>query len=261
MTATEANYATNSNGHRSEKRTGLWKRVLPVVALIGVVTLILGLDLDQFLTFEALRAHRIALLEFVHTRVLIAALLFMAVYATSTALSLPGGAILSITGGFLFSGMVGGLYVIVGATVGATAIFLAAKTVLGDSLRHRAGPWLTKMQAGFRDNALSYLLVLRLIPLFPFWLVNLVPAFLGVRLGTYVLGTAIGIVPGTLVFTFTGAGIGSVLDSGETFSPGAVLTPEILAALSGLALLSLLPVGYKHYKRKQAVDADEQRNY
>ena len=90
MTATEANYANDSNGNRSEKRTGLWKRVLPVVALIGVVTLILGLDLDQFLTFEALRAHRIALLEFVHTRVLIAALLFMAVYATSTALSPRG---------------------------------------------------------------------------------------------------------------------------------------------------------------------------
>jgi uncharacterized membrane protein YdjX (TVP38/TMEM64 family) len=143
------------------------------------------------------------------------------------------------------------LYVLIGATLGATAVFLIAKTALGEPLKAKAGPWLDKMAAGFQENALSYLLVLRLVPLFPFFIVNLVPAFLGVRLGTYVLGTALGIIPGILVFTFTGAGIGSVLDAGETFSVSAVLTPQIITALVGLALLALLPVVYKAWQKRR----------
>ncbi|HSS66174.1 MAG TPA: VTT domain-containing protein, partial [Gammaproteobacteria bacterium] len=173
---------------------------------------------------------------------------YMLIYATSTALSLPGGAALSITGGFLFGGLAGGLYVVIGATVGATLVFLAARTVLGDSLRSRAGPWFERMEAGFQANAFSYLLTLRLIPLFPFFVVNLVPAFLGVPLRTYMLATAIGIVPGALVFTFTGAGFGSVLDSGEGFSVSTVFTPEVIGALTGLGLLSLLPIIYRRWR-------------
>ena len=152
---------------------------------------------------------------------------------------------LSIAGGFLFGGLLGALYVVIGATIGATALFLIARSALGDSLRTRAGPWLAKMEAGFQENALSYLLVLRLVPLFPFFVVNLVPAFLGVQLWTYVLGTFFGIIPGALVFTYSGAGLGSVFDSDQPFSIGAVLTTEVVIALLGLALLSLVPVLYK----------------
>ena len=119
-------------------------------------------------------------------------------------------------------------------------------------LRDKAGPALAKMEAGFRENALSYLLVLRLVPLFPFFVVNLVPAFLCVPLGTYVLGTAIGIIPGAFVFAIAGEGLGSVLDSSESFSPASVVTPEVLAALTGLAVLALIPVAYKKVKVRRA---------
>ncbi len=239
-----------SNGN-SESRvvTNPWKRFLPVAALVVVAGGIYAFDLQMYLSFEALSRHRELLVDLVEKRLISAALVYIVIYAVATALSLPGGAVLSVTGGFLFGGWQGGIVVVVGATIGATAVFLIARTALGDSLRRRAGPWLQKMEAGFQDNALSYLLTLRLIPLFPFFVVNLVPAFLGVPLATYVLGTAIGIIPGALVFTYAGAGLGTVFDSGQDFSIGSILSPEILIALTGLGLLSLLPALYKRFKK------------
>lgn len=127
-----------------------------------------------------------------------------------------------------------------------------AKTSLGDLLRAQAGPWLKKMESGFRENALSYLLVLRLIPLFPFFVVNLVPAFLGVSLRTYVLATLVGIVPGSFVYATVGAGLGSIFDRNEVFTASGILTPEIVTALVGLSVLSLLPVAYKLIKARRA---------
>ena len=239
---------------RPDARRGLLqsgKRWLPVLALAGAVGAIFAFDLDRILTFEALRENRHLLMGFVDDRTVLAASLFVLAYAAATAMSLPGGAILSIAGGFLFGAWLGTLYIVVGATVGATAVFLIARTALGDALRARAGPWLKSMEAGFQENALSYLLVLRLVPLFPFFVVNLVPAFLGVGLRTYVIGTFVGIVPGAFVFAFTGAGLGSVFDSSESFSPAAVLTPEVIVALTGLALLSLLPVAYKKIETRR----------
>ncbi len=224
------------------------KRLLPVAIIALAAALVFALDLHQYLSFEALREHRTTLLDFVSRNAVLAAFLYIAVYATSTALSLPGGTVLSIAGGFLFGGLLGGAWVVLGATAGATLIFLVARTVLGDGLRRRAGPWLAKLQAGFQENAFSYLLVLRLVPLFPFFVVNLVPAFLGVSIRVYVIATVVGIVPGALVFTFTGAGLGAVLDSGEPLTPGAILTPEIVFALTGLAVLALIPVLYKRFK-------------
>ena len=152
---------------------------------------------------------------------------------------------MTIAGGFLFGTLFGTLLVVLSATAGAVAIFLVAKTSLGEVLRAKAGPWLQQFEAGFRKNAFSYLLVLRLVPLFPFFVVNLVPAFLGVNLRTFAITTLIGIVPGTFVFTSVGAGLGSVFDMGEEFSAAGILTPEVIIALVGLALLSLLPLVYK----------------
>jgi len=120
-----------------------------------------------------------------------------------------------------------------------------AKTAFGDALRDRAGAWLRTLEAGFREHALSYLLVLRLVPLFPFFVVNLVPALLGVPLSTFVLGTFVGIIPGSFMYTSVGAGLGSLFDAGETFSVTGVLTPQIVTALVGLAMLALVPVVYK----------------
>jgi uncharacterized membrane protein YdjX (TVP38/TMEM64 family) len=183
---------------------------------------------------------------------LLAGLIYIAIYALVIALSVPGGAVLTIAGGFLFGSVIATLLVVFAATLGATLVFLIAKTALGDPLRARASPFLKRMEAGFQEDALNYLLVLRLIPIFPFWIVNLVPAFLGVPLRTYVLGTFVGIIPGSFVFASVGAGIGSVLDSGEEFSPSSVLTPQIVIALVGLAALALLPVAYRKLKARAA---------
>ena len=165
---------------------------------------------------------------------------------------LPVGAVLTMAGGFLFGVTYGTLYVVVGATLGATAIFLIARYALGELFRAKAGPFVARMEAGFSENALSYMLVLRLIPLFPFFIVNLVPAFLGVSLRIYVVGTFFGIIPGTLVFILAGAGLGSIFDQGGALTLQSVVTPEIVAGLIGLTLLSLLPVAYKRMKAKQA---------
>ncbi len=144
------------------------------------------------------------------------------------------------------------LATVVGATLGATAIFLIAKTSLGDALLAKAGKSVQAMKAGFQENALSYMLVLRLVPLFPFFMVNLAPAFLGVSLRTYVIATFFGIMPATFVFSLAGSGLGKVFEQNESFSIASVLTPEMMGALVGLALLSLMPVFYKKWKKRGA---------
>lgn len=229
-------------------RGGLVKRLLPLAAIALGIGGFFAAGLDDYVTFEALRENRQVLADLVANQAALAILLYMTVYAAATALSLPGGAVLTVTGGFLFGTLAGTLWVVVGATIGATAVFMAARTALGDSLRTRAGPFLQKMEAGFQENALSYLLVLRLIPAFPFFVVNLVPAFLGVGLRTYVIATFFGIIPGALVFASVGAGLGSVFDANESFTLAGVLTPQIVTALIGLSLLSLLPIAYKKFK-------------
>jgi uncharacterized membrane protein YdjX (TVP38/TMEM64 family) len=214
--------------------------------------LFFGLGLHKYLTFEQLRLHRGELTAFVASMPVKAALLFVATYACATAFSLPGGAVLTLTGGFLFGLWWGTAAVVIGATLGATALFLIAQSVLADTLRAKAGPWLARMEAGFKEDALSYLLVLRLIPGFPFFIVNLVPAFLGVPLRTYVIATFFGIMPGTFVFASIGAGLGSIFDAMEEFTLKGALTPQVLTALIGLAALSLLPVVYKRHRARKS---------
>jgi uncharacterized membrane protein YdjX (TVP38/TMEM64 family) len=227
------------------------KRLLPLGLLLLGFALFFALGLDDYVTCAGLREHRGALLAFVADRRLLAPLTFMAIYVAVTALSLPGGALTTIIGAFLFGGLATTAMVVVAATLGATLLFVVAKSALGDPLRARAGPWMSKMAEGFQDNALNYLLVLRLIPLFPFFVVNLVPAFLGVRLGTYVLGTFVGIIPGTFLYASLGAGLGGILDTGEACDVEGVLTPQVVIALLGLAVLALLPVVYKKWKARR----------
>jgi len=227
------------------------KRFLPLLVLVLAVIVVFASGLHEYLSFEALREHRETLLQLVADNAAIAPIAFILIYAGVIALSIPGGAVLTIASGFLFGIWLGGLYVVIGATAGATAVFLIAKTALGDALRAKAGPWLQRMEAGFQENALNYLLVLRLIPIFPFWLVNLVPAFLGVGLGTYVVGTFFGIIPGSLVFASVGNGLGAVFDAGETPDLGIIFEPEIIGPIIGLALLALLPVAYRKFKSRK----------
>ena len=232
------------------KTSGLrLSRLLPLGVLAAGIAAFFALGLDQYVSFEALREHRDVLVDFVAYNPLLAPLAFMVIYAFVVAFSLPGGAIMTISGGFLFGTVLGTAFVVLSATAGATILFVIAKTSLGDPLGARAGPWLKKMENGFKENALSYLLVLRLIPLFPFFVVNLVPAFLGVSLRTYVMGTLFGIMPGSFVYATVGAGLGSIFDKNEAFTASGILTPEIVTALVGLSVLSLLPTPIRRSRR------------
>ncbi|MBI1245205.1 MAG: TVP38/TMEM64 family protein [Alphaproteobacteria bacterium] len=221
---------------------GSLRRFMPIAAIVAAAALFFASGLQRYVTFEALAENRAALVEWTVANRFAAAALYFITYVVIVAGSLPGGAIATLAGGFLFGTVVGGLLAVAGATLGACLVFLAARTALGDALRRRAGPTLERLEAGFRRNALSYLLFLRLVPAFPFFLVNLAPAFLGMKLRDYALGTFFGIVPGTFVFASVGAGLGSVFERGERPDLGILLSPPVLLPLLALAALSLLPV-------------------
>jgi uncharacterized membrane protein YdjX (TVP38/TMEM64 family) len=226
------------------------RRRWPALVLVAGLAAFLALRLDRHISFAALKEHRQVLLDLVAAHTWAMAAGFAAVYALCVAFSLPVAAVLTITAGFLFGQALATVLVVSGATAGAVAVFLAARTAIGDSLRRRAGPWLARMQEGFNENAFHYLLVLRLVPLFPFAAVNLAAAVLGMKLRDYALATFIGIIPGSFVYTAVGAGLGSVFDSGQEFSARGILTPQVMLALGGLACLALVPVVYKKLKNR-----------
>jgi uncharacterized membrane protein YdjX (TVP38/TMEM64 family) len=222
------------------------KRLLPAAVLLAGLGIFLALGGHRYVAFDTLEAHREALLDLVEAQGAMAVLGFIFLYAVMVAFSIPGALVMTVGAGFLFGTLLGAASSVVGATLGAVAVFLAARTAIGDLLRDRAGPALRRMRAGFQEDALSYLLVLRLIPLFPFWLVNLVPAFLGVSLKVFAVGTLLGIIPGSLVYASVGNGLGAIFAAGETGGiKDAILAPEVLLPLAGLIVLSLLPVLYK----------------
>ncbi|MEC9266758.1 MAG: VTT domain-containing protein [Alphaproteobacteria bacterium] len=229
----------------------LWRRLLPLFVLGGLFVGFFAAGLDRFVSLEALQAHRAELQGFVAAHAVAAVVIYMVVYALMVAASLPGATLFTVTGGLLFGSLLGTAYTVVAATIGATVIFLIARSAFGDALRQKAGRRVERLLDGFRDNAFSYLLVLRLVPLFPFFVVNVAPAFADVRLRVYVLATLIGIVPGTFVYAQVGAGFDSVIASGGTLSLSGVLTADVVLALAGLALLSLIPVAYKYWKGRR----------
>jgi uncharacterized membrane protein YdjX (TVP38/TMEM64 family) len=220
-------------------------RLVPLIVVGGGLAAFFLLELDDYLSFEALRDHRQILVAWRSEHFFLLVASFIALYGVIVAFSVPGAVWMTISGGFLFGPMAGTAASVVGATLGAVALFLAARYCFGDTLRAKAGPAIRKMEAGFHENALSYLFVLRLVPLFPFWLVNLVPALLRVTLRTFIYATFFGIIPGTLVFTLVGSGLGSLLDAGQAPDLGIIFEPEILLPIAGLVVLSLIPVIYK----------------
>jgi len=225
------------------------KRYIPVAAVFVALTVFFVGGFQDLLTFETLRANRADILAWTDANLVLAVAAYMAVYVAVVGLSLPGSTVLTLAGGFLFGGVTAGLYVVVAATAGAVVIFVAARYAFADLCHARAGTGLAKMEAGFRANAFSYLLFLRLVPVFPFWLVNLVPALLDVRLGTYALATFLGVIPGTFVYAHVGAGLGHVFESGGTPDLGIVFEPQILGPILGLAALALVPVAYRKFRQ------------
>lgn len=170
------------------------------------------------------------------------AVLFVTAYWVGVTFSVPGAAWMTLVGGYLFGLWPGVLLVLAAATLGAVSVFLLARTAFRDAWSRRAGGWMRRMEGGFRTHAFSYLLVLRLIPVAPFWLVNLVPALLGVRLRTFVAATTLGIIPGTVIYVSLGAGVAEVAGRGQRPDLGVMWQPEILGPLVALAVLALVPV-------------------
>lgn len=227
-------------------------RIAVLVLFALAVLVVISTGAKDLLSLNALQTNRLRLQALVAAQPVLAAAAYAAIYVVAVACSLPGAIWLTIAGGFAFGPVLGTAVTVVAATVGATLVFLAARYVLGDLLKARAGAAMARMEAGFRVNAFNYLLVLRLVPLFPFFLVNLAPAFLGVSLRTFVLGTLIGIIPGTFVFTTVGAGLGDALAAGTAIDPGQALRqPTVIGALCGLALLALVPVIYRYVGGKR----------
>lgn len=233
-------------------------RFVPLAVVVALSILIVAMGWHRHLSFEAFVHRHAVLRDFIAHDLTAAVAAYVALYVVVVALSVPGALFLTVAGGIMFGALLGGVAALVGATVGAVCIFLIAKSALGEHLVRRAGPRVAKIAEGFRADAFSYLLFLRLVPIFPFWLVNLVPALAGVGLRTFVAATALGMIPGTFAFTFVGAGLESVVVAQEAayracvaagrtecrldFHLKSVITPEILAALAALGILALVPV-------------------
>ena len=229
----------------------LWRRFAPLLLLLAALGLFVALGGHRLIGLDALRENYAALRAFTDANPVLAALAYIAIYVFAVSISLPTAGFLSIAGGLLFGTLVGGSLTVFAATIGATIVFLVARSALGASLAAKAGPTLDKLRDGFNRDGFNYLLALRLVPAFPFWLVNIAAALLGMRLGPYLLATVIGIIPGTFVYCSVGAGAGAAIAAGgEVPLQGLLLKPEILLPILGLVALSLLPVAIKRWKRR-----------
>jgi uncharacterized membrane protein YdjX (TVP38/TMEM64 family) len=227
------------------------RRLWPLALLLAALALAYALGLHRLLSFDALAAHRTSLLGFVAARPVVAALAYLAAYVGVVAFSLPGGAVMTLAGGFLFGPWLGTVLAVAGATAGACLLFLGARHALGDTLARRAGgPLLERVREGLRRDGFWYLLSLRLIPVVPFWLANLAPALAGMPLPPYAAATLLGIIPGTAVFAGIGAGLGGVFDAGGRPDLSVILSPGILLPLLGLAALSLLGAWWRGRQRR-----------
>lgn len=228
----------------------IW-RFLPLLVIVGGLAIAYGLGVRDYLTFAELAAHKEALETDVARFGALAPVLYGLVYVIVTAFALPVAGVLTIFGGFLFGWAMASIIVALSATAGATLIFLAARSAVGDALRSRVKGRVAALSEGFEDNAFFYLIVLRMTPLFPFFVVNVAPALFKVRLSTYVATTFLGILPGTFTLAFLGQGIESVLDAanaaGRSATLADIVTPQITLALAGLALLALLAAALKTY--------------
>jgi len=230
-------------------------RLIPLLILGAGLIAFFALGLNKYLTLDLLKENREVLKTWVHDHKTEAVLLFITAYIITAAFSLPVATLVSITGGFLFGSVFGTAWGVIGATTGATILFIVAKSALGDPLRVRFASQIKSMEEGFRANAVSYLLLLRLVPLFPFWLVNLAAAFTGVSLITFVITTFVGIIPGAFVFASIGNGINALFEAGEQpdLSLMTLLArPDFYIPIIGLAVLSLIPIVYRAFAPKKA---------
>ena len=241
-----------------------WRRLLPLLVIACISGGIIVIGWHQQISFESFLRHHDELRRLIAAHEGAALAAYVALYIVVAALSLPVGAYLTVAGGLLFGAVAGAIAAVIGASIGATVIFCIARSAFGEHLARRVGPTAETIAQGFRADAFNYLLFLRLVPVFPFWLVNLVAALAGVRLAPFVAATAIGIIPATSIFAFVGSGLESAIlaqrsahesclaagaaECRLSFHAGAALTPQLIAALVALGLLALVPVLVKRWR-------------
>lgn len=246
------NEASHMAGEQKTKGGGM-VRWTPAAFIAVVISVVVANGWHEYLSFQALKDNYADLAAFVDARYWTAIGLFAALYILVTATSLPGATIMTLTGGLLFGTLAGTVTVVISATIGATIIFLIAKTSLGAALRNQAKGFIAKLEDGFQDNAFSYMLILRLVPLFPFVVVNIAPALIGVRLRTFAPATFIGIIPGTFAYVSAGEGLGAVIASGGEVPLSGLLTqPTVLVPIVALSVLAFVPILYKAVRGRGA---------
>ncbi len=241
------------------------RRWLPLLILAGLVLCAYGLGLYKYLSLEVIAANRDFLSSYVASHLLLALLIYAVTYIGVVALSLPGAAILSILGGFIFGWALSAPVSVIAATIGAIIVFQIVKTSLGATMAKKAGPFVQRLSDGFAKDAFNYLLFLRLIPAFPFFVVNAVAGVCRVPLKTFIIATFVGITPGSFVFAWLGRGLGSVIDAQSVkhnaciaekglancpfeLSVSSLVTPQLLLAFVALGVVSLVPVAFKKWK-------------
>lgn len=242
-TSMESTMTTRTTSEDASTQS-IGKIVLALLLAVGIGAFFY-FDLGQYLSLDSLKANRDNLLSYTEANFGTAVGIFILLYIIQTGFSLPGGAIMTLAGGFLFGSVLGTLFVNLGATTGATLAFLVARYLLRDWVESKFGDRLGPIQAGFAQNAFSYLMTLRLIPAFPFFLVNLVSGLTRVNLGTYVAATSLGIIPGSFVFAFAGRQLGTINSLGE------IASPPVLLAFTLLGLLALMPIIYRKFSKKK----------
>jgi len=215
-----------------------------------VLSLLFGgylMGLNEYFTLEFVTENRDRLMGHVNHNYVMSLVMYFVIYTVAVAVSFPGASLITVVSGFLFGWFAAGLVTVFAATLGASIIFLAARTSFGDLLQRKAGKRMAKLASGFQEESFSYLLTLRLAPIFPFWLINLAPALFGMKLAPYVIATFVGIIPGTFAYAYLGQGLGSTIDGS-----GSIVTPTLVAALGVLALVSAIPIVVKRWKRNKS---------
>ena len=224
------------------------RRFLPLALLILAGILFMALGGHRYVSFATLADNRDWLCSTAARSGIEGALAFIIAYAGLVSLSVPGAALLTITGGFVFGPWLGTTYAVIGATIGATIVFMAARAGLA-GLAVRGGPLMAGLAAGFRQHGFNYLLAARLIPIFPFWLVNLAAGALGLPRGQYIIGTFIGIIPVTFIYASLGNGVGNLIEEGRHPDLAILFEPAVLLPILGLAALALLPIACQRWRR------------
>lgn len=232
-----------------------WVKRIPI-AVIVLVALYGYWQWREYLSFEALALHRETLIAFRDDNYLLTALIFIAFYAAVVAFSLPGATVATLTGGFLFATFPGALFNVVAATIGAVGIFLAARwgggAQLGAKLEASEGA-VKRIKDGIDENQWSMLFLMRLVPVVPFFIANLLPAFLEVPLRRFAISTFLGIIPGAIVYTSIGSGLGEVFARGETPNLSVLGEPYVYGPLLGLIALAALPMVLRQLSRRKGI--------